>query len=447
MPVLNRQTKLPVGLSILILNVLVLFCLHLVVEYIYSRGLIPEQSLDIPTSSVPRFFAQGDDSWRPMLLASEYLRSSGSDSVYETLFFRRKLKFQYPLTSILPIVAIQRIGLHDHAKTIRMLKLLGALALLLYIACTVALALVRQTVSTRHKLFSAVTIAATALLFHPVMRGYNLGQLQTVINALFALAFLCFVTGNELAAGLLVGLMALMKPQYAVIIIWGFIRGKRQLAYAATLCVTVGFVASLLSFGLSNNFDYFRVLKLIAKHGESYFANQSVNGLLNRLLLNGDNTSWTNDGFPPYNPVVHFGTLITSALIIISSLAVPRNASGKGGVLDFALIALACTMASPVAWEHHYGITLPLFVWLFTNGDNMPMPRASWLLLSISLILLGADLSVTNLTAAYPPFNVLQSYVLIGGLSLMLMLHKFVRAGEISAVSPRVMIEMGTFAK
>src|SRR6202022_3885062 len=103
-----------------------------------------------------------------------------------------------------------------------------------------------------------------------------------------------------------------------------------------------------------NNLEYSSVLRFIAEHGESYFANQSVNGLLNRLLLNGNNRSWTNDAFPPYQAIVYFGTPITSALIVISSLALPRNAPGKGGGLDFALIAIACTIASPVAWEHHY---------------------------------------------------------------------------------------------
>ena len=36
----------------------------------------------------------------------------------------------------------------------------------------------------------------------------------------------------------------------------------------------------------------------------------------------------------------------------------------RGGAVDFAAAALAGTMASPIAWEHHYGLLLPIFAML-----------------------------------------------------------------------------------
>ena len=30
-------------------------------------------------------------------------------------------------------------------------------------------------------------------------------------------------------------------------------------------------------------------------------------------------------------------------------------------MIDFAVMTLTATVASPIAWEHHYGVTLPLF--------------------------------------------------------------------------------------
>src|SRR5438046_1223754 len=51
-----------------------------------------------------RFFAmkQKRDSWFPMRRALKYFNSGNRELLYDHVFFKEKIKFQYPLTSLLP---------------------------------------------------------------------------------------------------------------------------------------------------------------------------------------------------------------------------------------------------------------------------------------------------------------------------------------------------------
>src|ERR1700676_177401 len=173
-----QKIRLSPSVSLFVTNVVLLSLLHLASGYFYKIGFIPEHRLELP-AGVPAFFAQGDDSWRPMLMAADYLKSGKKDSVYEALFFKQRVKFQYPPTAILPVMAIQRANIGSWLIPIRILKLMGVLALILYVGSATAIVLLQPAISKGSRFVTGVTIAAAALRFYPMMRGYNLGQLQT----------------------------------------------------------------------------------------------------------------------------------------------------------------------------------------------------------------------------------------------------------------------------
>ncbi len=259
------------------------------------------------------------------------------------------------------------------------------------------------------------------------MKGYSLGQLQAVIDAFFALAFLSWYAKRERVSGILIGLICLMKPQYLLIVLWAFLRKRWTFGSAATAVVLLGTSISVAFFGVANHLDYFRFLSFIGHFGEAYFPNQSFNGLLNRLLENGNNTYWTAAAYPPYRPVVFYGTLLTSAVIF--GLAVPwrKRVTDYGGIFEFSLIALAATMCSPIAWEHYYGILLPVFALLFgTYISGKCADRAGFLLLVAAYVLIANNLGILNLFSR-PPGNIVQSYTLFGGLLLIVLLRRLDR--------------------
>jgi hypothetical protein len=122
--------------------------------------------------------------------------------------------------------------------------------------------------------------------------------------------------------------------------------------------VLLGLSVSLARFGLRDHLQYLQVLRFISRVGESYWANQSVNGLLNRLLENGDPYG-TN--FAPYHPIVYVSTLVSS-LVMLALAFWPRgrNRRWANGAIDLSVILVAATIASPVVWHHHYGVFLPV---------------------------------------------------------------------------------------
>jgi alpha-1,2-mannosyltransferase len=435
------MTRLPPVVLILGSNTLILVSLIGTSAYLERRGVLPAYAKEKLVSSLASFatYRQISDSWEPMLEAVNHLDSGSKDTVYEELFFRRKVKFQYPLTSLLPVWAILHV-LNRTLWVLRILKLLSWLAVLVYVCCVTALPTLQWPPVKKNgpsRFLVCALIGLAALTFYPMMRAFELGQLQTIINAVFAVVFLCYLKGREKAAGLLIGCLVLLKPQYFLMVLWGILRKKYTFVRAALICLIAGFGISVALFGLSNNLDYLRVLSFISKHGESFYANQSVNGLLNRMLMNGDNVEWAGNSFPSYSPLVYAGSLIAAVLLILWSVVLGHHAPGKGNVADFALVAIACTIASPEAWEHHYGVMLPIFVWILTS--NLRLEARSWFLLFVSYVLIADDWSITNLTAAHPLFNILQSYMIFGALLLMLVLQRLLwrspQAGSAAKIS------------
>ena len=176
-----------------------------------------------------------------------------------------------------------------------------------------------------------------------------------------------------------------MKPQYGLLILWAAARRRWGfcVSFGVTILVT-GFV-SLWVFGLRNHLDYLWMLSYAGGHGESYFANNAVNGLLHRLMFNGENLAWHEDRYPAVNPWVVGGTLLTSATLISLCLLWRRRAADAGGIVDLMIAVLTCVMASPIAWEHHYGILLPGNYFGVTK-----LAAGTWLNVVQSSLLFGA---------------------------------------------------------
>jgi hypothetical protein len=85
-------------------------------------------------------------------------------------------------------------------------------------------------------------------------------------------------------------------------------------------------------------------------------------------------------------------------------------------------MALAGTMSSPIAWEHHYGILLPIYAMLLPRVLKENKRRSVMIAcLALSYMLTSHFLLATNLLAE-TPYNFVQSYVWIGALIVLAML-------------------------
>jgi hypothetical protein len=101
---------------------------------------------------------------------------------------------------------------------------------------------------------------------------------------------------------------------------------------------------------------------------------------------------------------------------------------GIGRGADFALAALVSTMASPVAWEHHYGVLAPIFAFLLPPlWKYRPAGRWTMPVLAASYVLASNFIGVANRFRTVPVANVVQSYLLAAALVVGVLLVRLRR--------------------
>lgn len=363
-----------------------------------------------------------------MARAIEQLREHPGEPVYTELFFRQGVKFQYPVSSLVILDFTQRWTGADWPTLFRWCNAL----------CWVCVPAIGIVAGLQLNAITSSTLTAVAgrgsrvvpqaliftfcilivLSFYPITRSYTLGQIQTPMTLMAGLALLAWQRGQRQVSGFWVGLCCAIKPHWAVVLLWSALRRELRFVVASVLTFFGLLAVAAYEYGVVNLKDYLSVLSYISQRGESYYANQSINGLVNRMLHNGNNLSWVKHEFPPYHVAVHAATVVSSILILVGTFFWTRRRFPE--VLDLALVLLALTIASPIAWEHHYGVVVPVMAAvLWRTGRKSPeQGRWTWVLFAAAYFLVGQKLEPLTNRFADSSANILQSYILFGGLIL-----------------------------
>lgn len=378
-------------------------------------------------------FDAGDDSWSPMLDALDHLHKSTAVPLYSQLFFVEHVKFQYPPSSLIFVDGLARL---TGASTPRLIVLLNRFSWCEVFLVGVAswrlfLGALREgwpgelpDIRLRSSLgLSLGSWLALAVGFYPLTRGYALGQAQTTITLLVACALLAWQAGRPRLAGVLLGLCCCLKPQWGVVCVWALVRREWSLTIAAAMTLLVASVAACAAYGPHQYVDYLSVISFLSRRGESFVANQSMNGLMNRLLMIGNNTVWAKDAFPAFNRLVYSVTMASTILILGGALA--WRWRQKATTMDLALVILSLTMASPIAWEHHYAVLLPIFALLspFCIAQR-PFGRYTIVYLVAAFFFTSEQLDAVTSALAASRANFLQSYRYFGALMVLFALYR-----------------------
>lgn len=375
--------------------------------------------------------SQSDDSWRPMRAAKSYVLQSPGHDIYEEVFFHRHLKFQYPPTALLFIGDTS----NDRLNAISWLAVLVTAGLAAALLLASALEQELVTHDPRDRILSVLAAFGLCLTFYPLLKGYALGQIQVWVDAVFALAACGWWANRRFIAGLAVGVACLIKPTLAPLALWAVLRREWRFAAGIAVVAAGGLAVAITSFGLSSHLSYVRVLSFIAARGEAYYPNQSLNGLLNRWFQNGSILEFDDFAFSPYLPWVAWGTAITSVALVAAACSLPFVRSVLDPRLEFAVAAVTATIASPIVWEHHYGIFLPILAMTMPIVVTAsPAGRATPFLLALAFVLIGQYFEAAQ-RLAYTSWNPLQSYTLFGALLFLVLLYgSLVPARESSGV-------------
>jgi hypothetical protein len=342
-------------------------------------------------------------------------------SLYSEIFFRRQVKFVYPPMSLLFLDGLTRPLLNTLSWVATLFTALLAVGIF-------RLSLARHWPEASPKGVvdgSALNVIGfgLALTFYPLLKAYTLGQIQTWLTAFFAGLLLAWMVGAVEIAGILLGLMCLIKPTYVLLLLWGMIRGQWRFLGSAIGTIGAGLAWSVWRFGVFDHLDYLRVLSFIAQRGEAYYPNQSFNGALNRLLFNGVNLTWSVHDYPPLNPVVVAGTALATIAFCSAAFIIPSRTRGQAHDLDLCVMTLTATVTAPLAWEHHYGILLLVYA-VSLPQVLLKQPLGRWTVpaLATSYVLSANYLPFTN-RFANTGFNLVQSYLLVGALIMLGLLY------------------------
>jgi hypothetical protein len=355
------------------------------------------------------YMAQGDLAWQ-----------QHPNALYETVFFQRGIRFIYPPTSLLLYRAWQAAaGIHIPPSVamndVLLLALLGSMAvageflLRLFPEPTIR----ESTSANRWKI--RVLVAMLVLVFLPIIDAYNLGQVQTLLNFMLMAAALLWLRGSRVSPAILIGLTCWLKPQMILFVLWGLLRKQWRFTTSLVLTFLAGVCLSIGIFGWHNSLEYIQVLRYLGQRGDSMFWNQSLNGLLHRLMHVGSPVT-SFYGYPPFNRTIYLATILSSATMLLLALAIPMFRRMTANTADFLIYAMACTMASPIVWQHHYGVFFPVFLlWI-----PQALQSRQTLILLVPIYLLMTDTWAPLTPLMFTRWSLPLSHVYFGGLALFL---------------------------
>ena len=380
-----------------------------------------------------RLWVPGQDSWRPMVTAIELLRADPGQALYSHLFFDLGEKFQYPVTSLLPLDLLQRFWGAPWPRVIQALNLISwAGVWILGLTCwRLLLGSLSRVASgpgpdaARHDAWWLLPpVLALTFLFYPLSRSFMLGQIQTWLTVALALALLAWRGERTVLAGVLLASCCAVKPHLGVVFLWAALRSQWTMVAAGALVLVPLALAAGLVHGFDHFPDYVPVLQFLSRHGEAFFANQSINGLLNRLFETAPSLDWQPNAFPTFHPVVFGATMLSTFALLGAALAWRRRLTPDAH--DLALMLLTVTVAAPIAWEHHYAVLLPIFAlaapgWLWAAPPRRRRAAAAGLMLLFMVVAQRFDITHR---LAHTWMNPLLSYLFFGALVVLVLLFR-----------------------
>jgi hypothetical protein len=353
----------------------------------------------------------GTDSTFYMDMGEAAFRDPGH-RIFTKLFFEQHQKFIYPpsslfLTEILALAPYLHVSSQVALQTMLLAGWTGTLilAVLLY-----------RTERGTMSFGESACIVLLGVIFLPLAEGLYRGQVQILLTCLWGLAVLLWCKNQRGWAGAVLALTCAFKPQMALFLVWGPLRRQWSFTWIFLAVLTAIEMVSIVHFGWRNNVDYLSVLNNLSHHGEALWANQSVNGVMNRILNNGDAMSWNPTIYPPYRAAIYFVSTAFSLMIVVAGLLVPWRGNWSATTADFLFFGGIATLASPIVWEHHYSIFFFLLVYLLAFSERLT--KARWVVLAACALAMANRLPPLD-RHLHGVSSLIGAYLLFAGIAML----------------------------
>lgn len=244
------------------------------------------------------------------------------------------------------------IGLIPH--TMAQLVWTSALLIALYVFVRESVRYAAPRLSGNASTLTTIAVLGAALWLEPIRHNFGLGQ----INILLATAILLDLRGRtgRIPTGVLIGIAAAVKLTPLIFVAYLLVTRRWRAAVTAVAAfaaaTTIGALATW-----DQSWEYWTKHAFDASHvgGIPYVANQSLYGVLTRLLEGVDNADAI------YRPV--------AALIGIAGLALAARVHKRSPMLGDITCAFVGLLLSPISWSHHWVWVIPAMVWFALHLD------------------------------------------------------------------------------
>jgi hypothetical protein len=287
----------------------------------------------------------------------------------------------------LPFTGLSLAFLRPFAFPAASLAWFGINHLLMILAAAMMVGAILREPGARNWRTQAFGLLLLALsINHPLTRTLTAGQLNCVLVACYAGAFLALGAGREGIAGIVLGFAAMFKLSPGIFLFYFLFRRRwRALGAMAATCGAL-LAASVLAVGLQPHFDFLPMLRQMGyghstweEFGATFWKdpwNQGINSLLTHVMVAGNRVtlSWFELGQGAANDATVAASLLLAGAFVF--VAVRRSASAETGpgtasasltTADAALFQAAILlslMLPSLMWDHYLVQLLPPVAWL-----------------------------------------------------------------------------------
>jgi hypothetical protein len=244
---------------------------------------------------------------------------------------------------------------------------------------------------------------ALAFLFlanGPLVNSLREGNTTHFVLLLLIAALLLWRGGRDFAAGLVLGLAAMIKLPLILLGAYFLLRGRWRIVAGGATAIAAVAALSLATFGLATNLGWYKACVAPFMEGAiAAFNVQSIDGFLMRLVTGANEL---DNWFPLKPSIAHrVARLAIVAALIIGAVwlfrrgaqARPPAGADAHGFRDFSIVMVIALVSTPVSWTHYY--LLLLLPWGLYLGGRLALPGdavtcrlawASWLLCSLPVV-------------------------------------------------------------
>jgi glycosyl transferase family 87 len=247
--------------------------------------------------------------------------------------------------------------------------LAGALAVVVFTG-----GLVRALRLSGAAVYALIAIVA---LNGPLLYSARLGNVTHVMLPLLLFGILCLVRGYERSGGIVLALIAVLKPPFLLFGVYLVARARWRAAIFYGLTIAVTFVLSLAVFGADLHAEWLRDLGRFSRWPVGAYNAQSVVSALARAIHPYNLINWEPLVVAPWFDVVRqiaVLALVSVPAVVVSRTGIPRTGSARWHELNIVLVLTL--LVAPITWTHYYAFCLiPLSGYVTTFVGAAPIGR------------------------------------------------------------------------